>query len=54
MAHAPKPMGVINKSEFPSRFVFISMFRTGVVVSAWLTLCVTAASLPLRVRYIYF
>ena len=23
MAHAPKPIGVMNKSEFPSRFVLI-------------------------------
>jgi hypothetical protein len=30
------------------------MFRASVVVSACLTLCVTAASLPLRVRYICF
>src|SRR6266403_5868570 len=33
MAHAPKPMDVINKSELPSCFVFISIFLSSLSCS---------------------
>jgi len=31
MAHAPKPTGVMDKAELPSRFVFMSIFVIGFV-----------------------
>src|SRR5207302_5218623 len=44
MAQAPKPIGVMNKSELPSRFVFISTFFASVFIF-WITILILVGQL---------